>query len=189
METIKDVPSLDADNRWNSLFIMIDLCYELASVLDALSNKPEFSGKLNKLTQFEWRQIKSIKDFLQRAFELTTMVSGTQYATLGLQPFIFESLESFCNDTINGTLETGFTTLFSKQAAQAMLSKFDKNKDNMNSEIKKLAVVLDPATLNVDSDIHDLKKPVQNRISTDYIYGNSINSNVEEVQSKPLSLL
>lgn len=67
----------------------------------------EFTGKLKNLDAFQWRQIKAVKDFLAPPFELTTAISGSKYATLSTQPLVYESLTSHCEDTLNGTLETG----------------------------------------------------------------------------------
>lgn len=140
--TMKEVPSLDVDTRWNSIFIMIDVCFELRSVFVAMANQPEFSGKLGRLTELEWRQVKSVKDFLQPVYEMKTMVCGSKYPTLGIHPLIFESLESHCVDTIIGNLATGFKTPMSKQADQAMLNKLKKYKEHLNSPLAKLAVLL-----------------------------------------------
>jgi hypothetical protein len=187
MEHHKDVPGLDVDNRWNSMFIMIDGCFQLANVFEALANKPEFSDKLERLTSLEWRQIKSVKDFLEPAFDLTTTVSGSKYATLAMQPLIFESLESHCQDTISGRLSTGLLTPVAKQAAQAMLNKLDKYRGNLNSSLAKLAVVLDPATPNLASDVETLKSLVRDRLVVDYSYQS--NGVAAEQPSRPLSLL
>ncbi|OAE20856.1 hypothetical protein AXG93_3256s1000 [Marchantia polymorpha subsp. ruderalis] len=146
----------------------------------------EFSDKLNCLTALKWRQVKFVKDFLQPAYELNTTASGSKYATIGMLTLIFESLDSHCKDTMIGCLPTGFITPL---AAEAMLNKLNKYEDNLNNQLAKLAVILDPATPNYHDDLISLKDLVQSKLATDYGYGNFPDSSAEQEASRPLTLL
>ena len=77
------------------------------------------------------------KGLLQPAYGLTSFASSSNYATLGMQPLIYESLENHCIETISGNGLTRFTTALAKQAAEAMLQKLNKYKDIMNSPLAR----------------------------------------------------
>ncbi|OAE35332.1 hypothetical protein AXG93_4491s1120 [Marchantia polymorpha subsp. ruderalis] len=149
----------------------------------------EFSNKLKCLTALQWRQVKSVKDFLQQAYELTTTASGSKYATIGLLPLIFESLESHSKYTMTGNLSTGFTTPLAKIAAEAMLNKLNKYKNSLNSQLAKLAVILDPATPNHLDDLISLKDLVQSKLAIDYGCDNFSDPSSVQDAPKPLTLL
>jgi hypothetical protein len=119
------VPNIDVENRWNSMFNMIDACFKFEKVLEALCYHEKLSVRLQdyRLNSLEWKVLKSNKDVLECAFKCTNIASGKNYATLSMQPFIWELLENICRDAINGSTQTGFTTPAVKMAASAMLEK------------------------------------------------------------------
>ncbi|KAH8932110.1 hypothetical protein BDL97_19G056000 [Sphagnum fallax] len=151
----KEVPGLDVENRWNTTFLMIDAAYTLQDAFESLSNIEEHCGKIVTLTSLEWRCIKAFKDFLAPAFEMTVAASGSSYATLSNQPLIYESLKRHCDDTISGTLVSGFTTPDTKKAAEALKEKLEKYRDHLTGTLPMLALALDPEIPKSDQEIID----------------------------------
>jgi hypothetical protein len=63
----RDVPNMDVENRWNSMFDMVNKCYELRDVFESLCNLDEFKNRLNyvRLNDENWRELKSVIDVLE----------------------------------------------------------------------------------------------------------------------------
>jgi hypothetical protein len=78
LSTTKEVPNLDVENRWNSMFMMLESCFQTKDIFEALCKMPIFSGRLTTLSDLEWQELKTLKDFLEPAYELTTDVSGSK---------------------------------------------------------------------------------------------------------------
>lgn len=104
---IVDVPGLDVETRWNSMFEMVDNSFLVKDVFESMCNTKEFTLALGglQLSQTDWREIKAVVDFVRPASELTTTASGSSYVTLSIQPLIYESLKTHCLSTISGTLD------------------------------------------------------------------------------------
>lgn len=100
MKQVKDALCLDFENRWKKMSIMIDACYVLRDVSEAMANKDEFCNELGKHLQLDWRQIKTVKDFLDPVFELKTAAGGSKFTSLWILPTVFECLEEHCRSTI-----------------------------------------------------------------------------------------
>ncbi|OAE27781.1 hypothetical protein AXG93_2167s1100 [Marchantia polymorpha subsp. ruderalis] len=81
---IVDVPGLDVESRWNSMFEMVDNCFLVKYVFESMCNKEEFTASLGglQLSQTDWREIKAVVDFFRPASELTTTASGSSYVIL-----------------------------------------------------------------------------------------------------------
>jgi hypothetical protein len=62
-----DVPNLEVQSLWNSMFDMVNNCYELRDVFESLFNTDEFNNRLNddRLSDGNWRELKSAIDFLE----------------------------------------------------------------------------------------------------------------------------
>ena len=170
--TIVDVPGPDVDTRWNSMFEMVDSCFTVRDALESLCNRQEFTASLSgmQLSQTEWREVKAVIDFLRPPSELTSTASGSTYVSLSIQPLIYESLKAHCLSTISGTLESGFTVPAAKRAAEAMLAKLEKYKDNLNSPLCLLAAGLDPSVPVPDEDVLDLKLSIRQILTVKYGY-------------------
>ncbi|BBN07713.1 hypothetical protein Mp_4g05870 [Marchantia polymorpha subsp. ruderalis] len=138
----KEVPGLDVENRWNTMFIMIDYSYSLMEAFQSLANMSEHYSKLVTLTSIEWRVLKCFKDFLAPAYE-TTILSSGRYATLSNQPLVFESLKTHCQDTINCTINSSFTAPESKDAARELIIKLKKYQEHLTGPLPMLALALD----------------------------------------------
>ncbi|PTQ29221.1 hypothetical protein MARPO_0146s0037 [Marchantia polymorpha] len=109
-----EVPGLDMETRWNTMFTMIDQSFQYRGVFSALCNSEELCDRL------DWRVLKSCKDFLQSAYHCTVAASVRDYISLSLKPLIYKHLLTLCEKTRSKQLDTGFTTLIVKQAAIAM---------------------------------------------------------------------
>jgi hypothetical protein len=85
----------------------------------------EFKNRLNdvRLNDENWRELKSVVDVLEVMLKYTSAASGQTYATLSMQPMIYDSMVSHCNDIINGTTQSGFKTLACKAAVKCVLEK------------------------------------------------------------------
>jgi hypothetical protein len=86
---------------------------------------------------------------------MTVVASGSSYATLSNQPLIYESLKRHCDDTISGTLVSGFTTPDTKKAAKALKEKLEKYRDHLTGTLSMLALALDPEIPKFDQEIAD----------------------------------
>jgi hypothetical protein len=158
-----DVPNLDVENRWNSMFEMVKNCYDLRHVFESLCNTDEFQNILNdlKLSDLYWRELKSVTDFLEVVEKYTTASSGQSYATLSMQPLIYDSLVSHCRDTIDGRARTGFTTLACQNAAQSVLDKVKKYESYLCSPLTRLGQILDPGIGNGSGMALDMKQTIR----------------------------
>ncbi|PTQ26406.1 hypothetical protein MARPO_1944s0001, partial [Marchantia polymorpha] len=107
-----EVPGLDMETRWNTMFTMIDQSFQYRGVFSALCNSEEFCDRLANmaLSDMDWRVLKSCKDFLQSAYHCTVAASGRDYISLSLQPLIYKHLLTLCEKTRSGQLDTRFTT-------------------------------------------------------------------------------
>ena len=121
------------------MFEMVRNCYDLRHVFEFICNADEFQNRLNdlKLSDLDWRDLKSVTDFLEVMAEYTTASSGQSYATLPMPPLIYDSLVSHCRDTIDGRAQTGFTTLACQNAAQSVLEKVSKNESYLCSPLTR----------------------------------------------------
>ena len=164
-------PGLDVDTIWNSMFDIINKCFQLRDVFEALCNMEEFKERLqpNQLSNTNWEVLKSVINFLAEAKEYTVVSSGRSYPTLSMQPMVYKALEMLCQKTISGEAETGFTTPVVKKAAAAMQQKLLKYYHHLNSTMARIALVLNPRTSNAGID-DALKYCIRLELSTSYGY-------------------
>jgi hypothetical protein len=82
----QDVPNLDVESRWNSMFDTVNKCYELRDVFESLCNFDEFKNKLNdvRINDENWRELKSVIDVLEVMAKYTSAASGKTYTTLSM---------------------------------------------------------------------------------------------------------
>lgn len=152
------------------------------NILEALCNQADFTDRLGplKLSDIDWRVLKSSKDFLEAAYNCTKAASGRNYATLAMQPLIYTHLKNLCLSTISGATSTGFTTPTVKIAAASMLEKLEKYCDNLTSETANIALFLDPRGSSAGTS-DDVKVMVRTILFDQYDYSpsqeNSGNSN------------
>jgi hypothetical protein len=165
------VPNLDVETRWNSMFLMVDDCFKNKDILESVCNQEEFIDKLGplKLSEMDWRVLKSSKDFLESAYLCTKAASGQTYVTLAMQPLIYRHLRCLCESTIAGTTATGFTTPTVKAAAEAMLTKLQKYRENLNNNTANIALFLDPRRTSSDASA-ETKTMIRNLLVDEYGY-------------------
>lgn len=137
------------------------------------------------MTSLQWCTLKAITDFLQPAYELTVQASG-HYATLSMLPLIFESLSNRCNSTIDANPNSDFIFPSAIQAAKAMLNKIEKYKSNLTSPLAQLALALDPAIPNTESETESMKHLIRTTLTRDYGYRSAVQLAPE---GKPKGLL
>ena len=150
------------------MFDMINKCFQLRDVFEALCNMEEFK-ELNQLSNTNWEVLKSMINFLAEAKEYTVVSSGRRYHTLSMQSMVYQALEMLCQKTISDETETGFATPMVKKAAAAMQQKLLKYYHHLNSTMARIALVLDPRTSNAGID-DALKDCIRLELSTSYGY-------------------
>jgi hAT family C-terminal dimerisation region len=152
------------------MFDMVNKCYELRDVFESLCNLDEFNNRLNdvRLNDENWREFKSVIDFLEVMEKYTSAASGQTYATLYMQSLIYDSLVSHCNDTINGTTQSGFKTLACKAAAKCVLEKIRKYESYLCSPLTRLAEILDPRIGNGSDAALEMKESIRDTLRQRY---------------------
>lgn len=163
-----DVPGLDVDNRWNSLFEMIKKAYALKDVFQALTEKQEYKVRLqdDALSEQEWELLLVYKNFFEDAKINTTFASSANYPAISLQPLIYKYLINHCDNTINGTIPESNLL---KDAATKMKTKLQKYQPFLESELSKIALFLDPRDNNESTTTH-IKAIVRQILENKYGY-------------------
>src|SRR4051812_21648097 len=67
----------DVSTRWNSTYLMLESVIKCEAILTLLS-------ETNRITVNEWLEIKKIHKLLFPFYELTKIISGSKYPTIGL---------------------------------------------------------------------------------------------------------
>jgi hypothetical protein len=142
------------------MFDMLNKCYELRDVFESLCNLDEFKNRLNdvRLNDENWRELKSVIDVLEVMEKYTSAASGQTYATLSIKALIYDPLISHCNDTFNGTSQSGFKTLAFKAAEKCVLEKIRNYESYLCSPLTRLAEILDPRIGNGSEAALEMKK-------------------------------
>jgi hypothetical protein len=126
------------------MFDMVEICYQLKDVFEAICNSERCKEQLAplKLSSLDWLVLKSVIDFLSTMKKATTVMSCQKYSTLSMQPKIYELMVMHCKNTINGHSSTKITKPQVQQAAQAVFAKLKKYERNLCSDFSSLALVL-----------------------------------------------
>lgn len=143
MKHVENLYGLNVENRWNMMFNMIDACYKLKGVFKAVRNNNKFCEKLYKLTQPEWREVKTAKELLKALLELTIAASGSKNTSFSKLSLIFSCLEKYRRSTSRENLPAGSTSLLAEMAAEVIILSLNKLKNKMASPLIKLTVALD----------------------------------------------
>ena len=96
-----------------------------------------------KLDDYEWANILSVATFLQKAHEVTVLQSSKTRVTLSLIPGMYTLLKNHCDAVKLGQMPD-WTSNECKEAATCMLEKLQSYDDLINSNIVKMAKLLDP---------------------------------------------
>lgn len=121
----RNLPSINVETRWNSIFIMISQCYDRRIVFVSLCNFPEIKDRIQRqnITDIEWRILKSSMHFFSDNYNCTKIASKSVYATMLMQSLIFKRLLKLCDSTVLGTVLTGLTTPVVQKEAGAYNAK------------------------------------------------------------------
>jgi hypothetical protein len=168
---LQDVPGLDVDTRWSSSFAMIKSSFELKDVLEAIynDNTPNIGEKA--LTEEEWNVLRTVSNFLEIAAEITTLLSGSGYASLSLQPLIYKKLVKHYAKT----LEDASACREVKSASVAFKEKVLKYEHNLTSDLALLALALDLRSGNKVKWVNDMKPLIRAVLSSKYVLALSAN--------------
>lgn len=183
-DSLREVPDLDIETRWNSMFLMVQACVTLKTVLEALCNKPEYASSLKHflLNDEEWKTIEYVCSFLQNAFSYTRIASGWNYVTLSLLPMIHDALKDQCLKAITNHAESSIPHSIAKSAMKDMLLKLTKYKFVLWSSLATFAQTLDSRISN--ASVTDDKKDELRDILIDK-YGLKVSTEEESVQDDP----
>ena len=96
-----------------------------------------------KLDDCEWAKVLSVATFLQKAHEVTVLQSSKTRVTLSLIPGMYTLLKNHCDAVKLGQMPE-WTSNRCKDAATFMLEKMQSYDDLINSNIVKMAKLLDP---------------------------------------------
>src|SRR5438034_8566875 len=95
-------------------------------------------GNLN-LTENEWKEISLFCNYLSPFFEFTTVMSGSNYPTLGTLLLLLDHLFDHITFTIDKSKVSWI-----KEIAIEMKNKFDSIQENLYNSSAYLALILDP---------------------------------------------
>src|SRR6266536_1306219 len=116
----------DVKTRWNSVYSMLE--FFLANkiiITSAISLHNGNFGNLN-LTENEWKEISLFCNYLSPFFEFTTVMSGSNYPTLGTLLLLLDHLFDHITFTIDKSKVSWI-----KEIAIEMKNKFDSIQENL----------------------------------------------------------
>jgi hypothetical protein len=168
---LRDVPSLVVDTRWSSSFLMIKSSFEMKDVLEAICNDNTLNLGENALDEEDWKVLKTVSTFLETAAEITTLLSGSGYATLSLQPLIFKKLVKHCEKTLSDVSACREV----RSASVSFKAKMMKCEQNLASDLALLALG------NKGDWVNDMKSRVRTVLSSKYGVGLNSQTSVKRV--------
>ncbi len=139
----------DVVTRWNSSYIMIDSIINNKNILMKVTDT-------NVLQDNEWAELNIIKTLLKPFFDLTKIVSGSKYPTIGFSYSVILKINE-CLD------ELAKCDIF-KARSKVMIDKFNKYFEFINNEYY-IGMVLDPrfkTQLLSTKQTKDTKKIINN---------------------------
>ena len=142
-EVASQVPRYDTDTRWGSTYELCISAHNLRAVFNALVNNLHLGLQDLKLDDYEWAKVFSVATFLQKAHEVTVLQSSKTRVTLSLIPGMYTLLKNHCDAVKLGQMPD-WTSNECKEAATCMLEKLQSYDDLINSNIVKMAKLLDP---------------------------------------------
>lgn len=139
---IKDVPGLDVDNRWSSLYKMILNYIELKYIFESVCPDESSTAAIRykNLSVESWKDIEPIAKFLKPFAEAKEIASNLEKCTVSMLPRIYERLMKHCTNSITSSILLHVVRL----AAAAMRTKLKKYEANWTSEHVKICAVLNP---------------------------------------------
>ncbi len=157
--TITEVPNLDVETRWNSMFHMVSKSYQLRDVFESICNDDRASDAIRgkAISSERWEKLNTIIEFLKLPAEVTEMSSASNNSTISLQSKILQRLLKQCNDAMAST-----TVLPAVRNAAALLKrKLTKYKPNLMSEHNEIFASLDPRISRKEGDHTEIKETIR----------------------------
>lgn len=188
---IVEVPGLDVSTGWNSTFLMISNCYKLKDVFNSICEMAPLGDSLrdHAISGNDWKDLKSIADFLELAFDLTVDASGREYSTISYQPIIYDLLINHCQKASAGLIASIKPTAQVKKAAEALITKLQKYRPQLCGMIPCIALALDPRMGSTYPRIQEVKEDLREFLTEHYgLQANSSQSDVSlSQQQQPMS--
>jgi len=127
----------DIKTRWNSTYNMLERALKLKSVFKAL-----FDQNINfndfRISEKDWDLFQKLNNFLKIFYEATNILSGNLYSTICVNIPIYEMIiKHLENNKIDKS------TIIS-ECANKMLLKLKKYENEINNDLSKTCLLLDP---------------------------------------------
>jgi hypothetical protein len=158
---------------------MIKSSFELKDVLKAICNDNTLNLSENALDEEYWKVLKTVSNFLETAAEITTLLSGSGYATLSLQPLTFKKLVKHCEKTI-ADVSACRDVRSASVSYQATIMKYEQN---LTSDLALLALALDTRSGKKGDWVNDMKSRVRTVLSSKYGVGLHSQTSAQPKQS------
>lgn len=169
-DQVCDVPGLDVETRWNSMYLMISSAIKLRSVFDSMCSHPDHGKILSsfKLTSSEWDSLESVTNFLHNAFKFTQAASGSSYFNLSFSPMIYDALKSQSLSVIKiNAAESSTGSSPTRKAAKVLFEKLSKYKFTLKEGYAVIAQIIDPRISNA-SISEEEKDEFRSLLSSNY---------------------
>jgi hypothetical protein len=149
------LPSLDVETRWNSTWEMVEGIIKMQRPLEELQRRIRdrhqgYTGftigprdNLAKAIPAEsWSCLADFCTFLRPFKDVTVLMSGTEYPTLGMAIPMFY----ICSKHAKGAVvaNTGFRSTETTRFAESVAMKLDEYKDKVANKLTRIATALDP---------------------------------------------
>lgn len=186
-ETIKDVPGLDVENRWSSMFKMINSCFELRDVFESVCGDDTSSKAVRgrNLSVNEWNNLHGIAAFLKPFSEATQTASTQGNFSVSMLPKIYARLINHCNSNLAGTSILKCV----RQASAAMKQKLTKYKFNFTSKYVQICALLNPRISKKGDDYSEMKNYIRKYLEDTYDVSFESDAPTEDNSTKQFSFL
>ncbi|CAG8563835.1 35654_t:CDS:2 [Racocetra persica] len=137
-EVVRKIPQ-DISTRWNSTYLILSVYTSMPTTIAAIMRHHN-NLVYYKLTLQEDSDLQVVTRFLQPFYEVTNILSGSTYVTLGLSIVLIDDIV----DVITSYIQDSSSPLFLKTAATQMLEKLNQYIVYIYDKAAFIASVLDP---------------------------------------------